>query len=78
MATPPRLIPLLAQFDVARERLADRLADPDGDSGNGVRIAIASLTDDEYLWKPAPKCWSIRRRAAGLTTSRRAPNVLFT
>jgi len=65
MATPPRLIPLLAQFDFARQRLTDRLAGPDGDSGNGVRVTIPGLTDDEYLWEPAPHCWSIRPRAAG-------------
>jgi len=65
MTTPPRLIPLLAQFDFARERLANRLAGPAGDSGDGVRIAIAGLTDGEYLWEPAPHCWSIRPRAAG-------------
>src|SRR5437870_276500 len=65
MATPPRLIPLLDQFDFARERLADRMAGPDGDSGNGVSIEIAGMTDDEYLWEPVPNCWSIRPRAAG-------------
>jgi hypothetical protein len=35
MATPPRLIPLLQQFDFARKRLTDRLAGPVMDSGNG-------------------------------------------
>jgi len=38
MATPLRLIPLLEQFDFARKRLADRMAGPEGDSGNGVSI----------------------------------------
>jgi len=65
MSTPPRLAPLLAQFDFARERLTDRLAGPAGDSGNGVSIAIAGITDDEYRWEPVPGCWSIRPRAAG-------------
>lgn len=65
MELPPRLIPLLAQFDFARTRLIDRLAGPDGDSGNGVRIAIAAMTDDEYFWEPVPNCWSIRPRANG-------------
>ncbi len=65
MAIPPRLAPLLAQFDFARERLAARLAGPEGDSGNGLRVAIAPLTDDEYLWEPVPGCWTIRPRAAG-------------
>lgn len=65
MATPPRLIPLLKQFDWARKRLADRMAGPAGDSGDGVSIEITGLTDDEYLWEPVPGCWSIRPRAAG-------------
>lgn len=46
--TPPRLAPLLAQFDFARGRQSDRLA---------------GLTDEEYFWEPAPGCWSVRRRA---------------
>ncbi len=65
MATPPRLISLLAQFDFARKRLADRMAGPEGDSGNGVSIEIPGMTDEEYLWEPVPDCWSVRLRAAG-------------
>jgi hypothetical protein len=65
MATPPRLIPLLAQFDFARRRLAHRMAGPDVDSGDGENVAVAPMTDDEYLWEPVPNCWSIRRRSAG-------------
>lgn len=65
MAAPPRLIPLLEQFDFARERLANRMAGPEVDSGDGVTIEIPAMTDDEYLWEPVPTCWSIRRRAAG-------------
>ncbi len=45
--TPPRLTPLLAQFDFALDRLASRL---DG------------LMDDEYFWEPVPGCWSVRPR----------------
>lgn len=45
MATPPRLVPLLAQYDFALDRLVTRLA---------------GLTDEEYLWEPVPGCWSIR------------------
>ncbi|MFD7439843.1 hypothetical protein [Streptomyces sp. NPDC059909] len=33
MATPPRPVPLLEQFDFARRRLADRMAGPVMDSG---------------------------------------------
>jgi hypothetical protein len=65
MATPPRLIPLLAQFDFARERLTNRMAGPDVDSGDGENVAVAPMTDDEYLWEPAPNCWSIRLRSIG-------------
>ncbi len=65
MATPLRLVPLLAQFDWARERLADRMTGPGGDSGNGVRIEIPPMTDEEYLWEPVAGCWSIRLKAAG-------------
>lgn len=65
MPSPPRLIPLLAQFDFARQRLVDRVAGPDGDSGQGVRVEILPMTDGEYLWEPVPNCWSIRPRAAG-------------
>jgi hypothetical protein len=65
MATPPRLIPLLQQFDFARGRLAGRLTGPVMDSGNGTDVEVASMTDEEYLWEPVPGCWSVRRRAAG-------------
>lgn len=44
MAVPPRLAPLLAQFEFARDRLLDRLA---------------GLTDDEYLWEPVRNAWSV-------------------
>jgi hypothetical protein len=65
MATSPRLIPLLEQFDFARKRLLDRMAGPEVDSGSGVSIEVAAMTNDEYLWEPVPSCWSIRSRAAG-------------
>ncbi|MER5686878.1 DinB family protein [Streptomyces sp. NPDC002205] len=65
MATPPRLIPLLQQFDFARGRLADRMTGPVMDSGNGTDVEVASMTDEEYLWEPVPGCWSVRQRAAG-------------
>jgi len=48
MTTPPRLAPILAQFEFERGRLLDRLV---------------GLTDAEYLWEPVPGCWSIRPRA---------------
>ncbi|MEI5036381.1 hypothetical protein RB201_38110 [Streptomyces sp. S1A(2023)] len=38
MILPPRLVPLLEQFDFACERLLTRLAGPVMDSGNGVDI----------------------------------------
>ncbi|WP_069817084.1 DinB family protein [Streptomyces sp. TP-A0874] len=61
MSTPPRLVPLLRQFDFARKRLADRLTGPVVDSGNGTDIEVGSMTDEEYLWEPVPDCWSVRR-----------------
>jgi hypothetical protein len=27
-----------------------------------LRPRLTGLTDDEYLWEPAPDCWSVRRR----------------
>lgn len=53
MAVPPRLDPLLKQFDFALDRLVNRL---DG------------LTDDEYFWEPASGCWSVRRRSVSMLT----------
>ncbi|MCB5182614.1 DinB family protein [Streptomyces antimicrobicus] len=62
---PPRLLPLLAQFDFATRRLLDRLAAGLRDSGNGSPVPETALTDAEYLWEPVPGCWSVRPRAAG-------------
>jgi len=63
--TPPRLVPLLAQFDFGWQRLANRIAGPTLDSGDGTFIDVVPMTDDEYLWEPVPDCWSVRRRADG-------------
>jgi hypothetical protein len=65
MAVPPRLAPLLDQYDFARERLTARLTGPAMDSGNGTDIAVVPLSDEEYLWEPVPDCRSVRRRTAG-------------
>jgi hypothetical protein len=65
MATPPRLVPLLEQFDWACLRLLNRMTGPEVDSGNGMPIAVPPLTDEEYLWEPVPGSWSVRRRADG-------------
>jgi hypothetical protein len=62
---PPRLVPLLAQFDFARQRLADRIGGQTMDSGDGSVIDVVPMTDDEYLWEPVSDCWSVRPRAAG-------------
>ncbi|SFB54538.1 DinB superfamily protein [Amycolatopsis marina] len=35
------------------------------DSGDGERIEVTAMTDDEYLWEPVRNCWSIRPQAAG-------------
>jgi hypothetical protein len=64
--TPPaRLIPLLEQFDWACMRLVNRMLGPEVDSGNGTPIAVAPMTNDEYLWDPVSCCWSIRPRKEG-------------
>ena len=65
MDTPARLKPLLTQFDWACQRLASRMSGPATDSGDGVPVAAAPMTDEEYLWEPVPGCWSVRRRADG-------------
>jgi hypothetical protein len=65
MPVPPRLGPLLSQFDFARKRLHDRLAGPVVDSGNGTDVEVPPLTDEEYLWQPAPGSWTVRRRSQG-------------
>jgi hypothetical protein len=45
VTTPLRLAPFLAQWDYVVEVLTDRLE---------------GLTDDEYLWQPAPSAWTVR------------------
>jgi len=62
---PPRLAPLLDQFDFARERLTNRMAGPVMDSGDGTDARVGPMTDEEYFWEPVPGCWSVRRRADG-------------
>ncbi|MEV7522796.1 DinB family protein [Streptomyces sp. NPDC091371] len=62
---PPRLAPLLDQFDFARTRLADRMSGPVMDSGDGSDTKVGPMTDEEYLWEPVADCWSVRRRADG-------------
>ena len=34
-----------------------------------LRPRLTGLTDDEYLWEPAPGCWSLRARPDGTTAS---------
>ncbi|HEX5117740.1 MAG TPA: DinB family protein [Pseudonocardiaceae bacterium] len=60
--TAQRLVPLVEQFDFTVGRLVDRMSGPDLDSGNGVRIPVSPMTDDEYLWEPVARCWTLRRR----------------
>lgn len=37
------------------------------DAWGGVRWVLADLSDDEYLWEPAERVWSVRRRAEGVS-----------
>ncbi|MFJ5306641.1 DinB family protein [Streptomyces sp. NPDC088350] len=62
---PPRLAPLLDQFDFACERLSSRMTGPVMDSGDGTDTRVGPMTDAEYFWEPVPDCWSVRRRADG-------------
>jgi hypothetical protein len=62
---PPRLVPLLDQFDFACERLSSRLTGPVMDSGDGTDTQVGPMTDAEYFWEPVPDCWSVRRRTDG-------------
>jgi hypothetical protein len=65
MATDPRLVPLLEQYDWGTQRLLTRLAGPASDSGDGSAVEVPPLTDEEHLWEPVPGSWSVRRRADG-------------
>ncbi|MBV9280414.1 MAG: DinB family protein [Chloroflexi bacterium] len=62
---PPRLIPLVEQFDFACERLINRMAGPEVNSGDGVPVPVTTMGDEEYLWAPVPQCWTIRPRTEG-------------
>jgi len=65
MPVSGRLRPLLHQYDFAVRRLLDRLTGPAFDSGNGTPVNVPSLGEAEYLWEPAPGCWSVRHRSYG-------------
>lgn len=69
METPRRLLPLLSQYDFARTRLMDRIAGPTMNSGDDQLVAVAPMTDAEYLWEPVPNAWSIRRKTDGPSPS---------
>lgn len=62
---PPRLAPLLDQFDFAYERLSGRMTGPAVDSGDGSDIEVGPMTEQEFFWEPVPDCWSVRRRVDG-------------
>lgn len=65
VTTPPRLLPFLAQYDHASQRLLARLRGPAVDSGDGTEVEVPALTDTEYLWEPLPGAWSVRRKTDG-------------
>jgi hypothetical protein len=62
---PPRLAPLLEQFDFARERFLGRMTGPAMDSGDGTDTKVGPLTGEEFFWEPVPSCWSVRRHIDG-------------
>ena len=49
-ASAPRLEPFLAQWDYVVASLAERIKD---------------LTDEEFLWEPAPDVWTVRADPSG-------------
>ena len=65
MDIPPRLAPLLEQYDWGCLRLINRMTGPEVDSGNGTPIPAPPMTTEEFLWEPVPGSWSVRRRADG-------------
>ena len=65
MDIPPRLAPLLEQYDWGCLRLINRMTGPEADSGNGSPVPVPPLTTAEYLWEPVRGAWSVRRRAEG-------------
>ncbi|MGI9051288.1 MAG: DinB family protein [Ilumatobacteraceae bacterium] len=65
MTTPPRLAPLLAQYEFAAQRLLSRLRGPTLDSGDGAEVQVPVLTDTEYRWEPVAGAWSVRQQADG-------------
>jgi DinB superfamily len=60
VASPPRLLPLLAQWDVSLEMLHERLE---------------GLTDDECVWEPAPGAATVVRTDDGRWRPSDAPEV---
>jgi hypothetical protein len=50
--TPPRLAPFLAHWDYMADQLLRR---------------CEGLTDEEFLWEPAPTVWTVRRTDDGRT-----------
>src|SRR4030095_3739225 len=68
-----RLGVLLDQFDIARQIAQARLDGvvspaslPKG-APLPPRTGDGPLTDEEYLWEPAPGAWSLRRRGEAMT-----------
>ena len=62
---PPRLAPLLAEYDFASNRLLQRLSGPTVDSGDDLQVEVEPLTDAELLWEPVPGAWTLRRQSEG-------------
>jgi DinB superfamily len=65
---------LVDQFDCARELARARLEGlaspaslPEG-APLSLRRGAGPLSDEEYLWEPAPGAWSIRRRGEAVTS----------
>jgi DinB superfamily len=65
MDVPPRLAPLLEQYDWGCLRLLNRMTGPLVDSGNGTPVEVPPMSTAEYLWEPVPGSWSVRPREGG-------------
>lgn len=49
----------------ARERIREDLLDLADFAYRRLRGRVEGLTDEEYLWEPAPDCWSVRPAGDG-------------
>lgn len=73
---PDALQALIDQLDSARtiaqarlDGLASPASLPEGEALTAREHSIGRLTDEEYLWEPAPGSWSVRKRGEAATSA---------